>query len=137
MNKLGQASEDPKVVEQIEEEWAEFVDANAYRDDEGQLIWGESLIRSMGETGLATLRYLAKRGHFESARVLKETFLGLPTQPLAVKLQGLSADEIRVMVVQHFQEHGKLTAESAEALTERFKNAALEDAALKALPEHK
>lgn len=136
MSRLGQVSNDNRIVETIQEEWDEFVDEHAFRDDEGQLIWGDALIRRMGETGLATLRYLARRGHFESARVLKETFLGLPAQPLSVRVQGLSADEIRLMVVQHFQEHGKLAPESAEALTERFKKAALEDAALKALPEH-
>lgn len=137
MSQLGQVSNDARITEQIDEEWEEFVQENAFRDESGMLIWGESLIRSMGETGLKTLRYLARRGHFESARALKETFLGMPSQPLSVRVQPMSSEETRILIIEHLKEHGKLTEASADALTERFKQAALEDAALNALPEPK
>lgn len=123
---LGKVIPDAEVVREIAAEWDEFVQTNAYRDEEGELLWGDALIRSLGETGLATLRFLAKRGHFESARVLKETFLGLPEQPLAVRVQAKTAAETEAMILEFLVDSMKLTPETAGKMLERFKRAALE-----------
>ncbi len=125
--RLGKADfESPDIKQAIEDEWEEFVDKNAFRDEEGSLIWGDSLIRKLGEKGLATLLYLAERGHFESARVFKETFLGLPEQPLAVRVSDKTASETEVLIREVLVREMKMTVPTAEAMLERFKRAALE-----------
>jgi hypothetical protein len=145
VRKLGKADFDNTgVIQEIEEEWNEFVEANAFRDDEGDLIWGDALIRKLGEKGLATLLYLASRGHFESARIFKETFLGLPEQPLAIRVSEKTANETEVIIREVLIREMKMTPEVAEAMLERFKRSALEGGGdvieqpvISALPEPK
>jgi hypothetical protein len=139
---LGKAIPGNKIVREIMAEWNAFVDEHAYRDEEGELIWGDALIRHLGETGLATLRYLARRGHFESSRALKETFLGLPEQPLSVRVREKSAHETEDMIRVFLIETMRMQPATADAMLDRFKRAALEEGALTdpdlpALPEHK
>lgn len=136
MSALGKAVPGRKIIREIDQEWEEFVQKNAFRDDDGELVWGDALIRAMGEVGLKGLYYLARRGHFESCRILKETFLGLPEQPMAVRLQETSAQETHTILMQFLQVNTGMSTELSEKFLERFRQSALQEP-LPALPEPK
>src|SRR5207253_10710351 len=87
-----------KIVKEIKAEWDEFVSERAFRDEDGFIVYGHRLLAELGETGLATLRYLARRGDRESARILVERLMGLPEQPYTVQIAAKSADETAELI---------------------------------------
>ena len=82
-----------RLVTAIRAEWEEFVQANAHVNDDGQLIWSERLIRALADDGLATLRYLARGGDREAARLLVDRLLGEPDMPYREKVKKMNEQQ--------------------------------------------
>lgn len=82
-----------RIVTEIREEWDAFVNKEAHRDAGGQLIWSERLIRTLGEEGIATLRWLARGGDREAARLLTDRLLGAPDAPFSEKVKQMDEEQ--------------------------------------------
>ncbi len=113
----------------IREEWEAFVAERAHRDGDGRVVYSERLLQELGETGLATLRYLARRGDREAARLLVERLLGLPEQPFRVQVQALTLEQAQARLREELAALA-LAPASTEGIVQR---AALLDARREAL----
>lgn len=112
------ATAERKIIAEIRSEWEAFVSERAHRDASGTLSYSERLLQELGETGLATLRYLAVRGDREAARLLVERLLGLPEQPYQVRIGNLALSEAEEFLRREMLAMG-LSEASANALVAR------------------
>lgn len=108
-----------KIIRAIREEWEAFTRARAHRRADGTIAYTERLLEDLGQEGLATLRYLARRGDREAARLLVERLLGQPEQPYSVRIANLSLAEAEEFLRRELLA-ANLSKETAEALVTRI-----------------